>query len=59
MTRKKTKVKSIRFDSDLEEFIESHENKSEFINSLVRKEKERQAAIKAASVKMTLKNMGL
>ena len=44
---------------DLEEFIESQKNKSEFINSLVRKEKERQAAIKAASVKMTLKNMGL
>ena len=59
MNRKKTKVKSIRFDMDLEEFIESQKNKSEFINSLVRKEKERQAAIKAASVKMTLKNMGL
>ena len=59
MNRKKTKVKSIRFDADLEEFIESQDNKSEFINSLVRKEKERQAAIKAASVKMTLKNMGL
>ena len=59
MARTKTKVKSIRFDADLEEFIESHGNKSEFINSLVRKEKERKAAIKAASVKMTLKNMGL
>lgn len=44
---------------DLEEFIESHENKSEFINYLVRKEKERLEAIEASKVKMTLKNMGL
>ena len=55
----KTKVKSIRFDADLEEFIESHENRSEFINSLVRKEKERIEEINTFSVKMTLKNMGL
>ena len=59
MVRNKTKVKSIRFDVDLESFIESHENKSEFINSLVRKEKERLAAIEASKVKITLKNMGL
>ena len=55
----KTKVKSFRFDIDLEEFVESHENKSEFINSLVRKEKERLEAIEASKVKITLKNMGL
>ena len=59
MTINKTKVKSVRFDIDLEEFIESHENKSEFINSLVRKEKERLEAIEASKVKITLKNMGL
>ena len=59
MTMNKTKVKSVRFDIDLEEFIESHENKSEFINSLVRKEKERLEAIEASKVKITLKNMGL
>ena len=59
MAKNKTKVKSIRFDIDLEEFIESHGNKSEFINLLVRKEKERQESIEASKVKITLKNMGL
>lgn len=59
MARKKTKVKSIRFDIDLEEFVESHENKSDFINSLVRKEKEKIEAMEASKVKITLKNMGL
>lgn len=55
----KTKVKSFRFDIDLDEFVESHENKSEFINSLVRKEKERIEVMEASKVKITLKNMGL
>ena len=52
-------MKSIRFDIDLEEFVESHENKSDFINSLVRKEKEKIEAMEASKVKITLKNMGL
>lgn len=59
MVRKKSKVKSIRFDVDLERFIESQENKSEFINSLVRKEKERIENMETSKVKITLKNMGL
>lgn len=59
MTMNKTKVKSFRFDIDLDEFVESHENKSEFINSLVRKEKERIEVMEASKVKITLKNMGL
>ena len=59
MARKKTKVKSIRFDIDLEEFVESHKHKSDFINSLVRKEKEKIEAMEASKVKITLKNMGL
>ena len=52
-------MKSIRFDVDLERFIESQENKSEFINSLVRKEKERIENMETSKVKITLKNMGL
>ena len=59
MARKKTKVKSTLLDIDLEEFVESHENKSDFINSLVRKEKEKIEAMEASKVKITLKNMGL
>ena len=38
---RKTKVYSVRFDADLERFINSVPNKSEFINFLIRKEKER------------------
>ena len=38
---RKTRNYSIRFDSYLKYFIESHPNKSKFINELIRKEKER------------------
>ena len=38
---RKTKVYSVRFDADLERFINSVPNKSEFINFLIRKEKDR------------------
>ncbi len=37
---RKTKVYSVRFDADLERFINSVPNKSELINFLLRKEKE-------------------
>lgn len=37
---RKTKVYSFRFDADLERFINSVPNKSEFISFLIRKEKE-------------------
>ena len=47
---RKTKARAVRFDIDLEEFINSHANVSKFINGLVRKEKERMEAVKAGKV---------
>ena len=48
---RKTKVYSVRFDADLERFINSVPNKSEFINFLIRKEKERAERVERIKVR--------
>ena len=54
---RKTKVYSIRFDSDLESFINSVPNKSELINFLVRQEKKRVERIEQIKVREILNRM--
>lgn len=53
----KTKVYSVRFDADLERFINSVPNKSEFINFLIRKEKERAERVERIKVREMLCRM--
>lgn len=52
----KSKVRSIRFDLDLVEYIYQQPNISKFINGLIRKEKERTEQIKIAEVNEILDN---
>ena len=54
---RKTKVYSVRFDADLERFINSVPNKSEFINFLIRKEKERAERVERIKVREILCRM--
>jgi hypothetical protein len=54
---RKTKVYSVRFDADLERFINSVPNKSEFINFLIRKEKERVERVERIKVREMLCRM--
>lgn len=54
---RKTKVYSVRFDADLESFINSVPNKSEFINFLIRKEKERVERVERIKVREMLCRM--
>ena len=54
---RKTKVYSVRFDADLERFINSVPNKSEFINFLIRKEKERDERVERIKVREMLCRM--
>ena len=54
---RKTKVYSVRFDADLERFINSVPNKSEFINFLIRKEKERAERVERSKVREMLCRM--
>lgn len=54
---RKTKVYSVRFDADLERFINSVPNKSELINFLLRKEKERVERVERIKVREMLCRM--
>ena len=54
---RKTKFYSVRFDADLERFINSVPNKSEFINFLIRKEKERAERVERIKVREMLCRM--
>ena len=54
---RKTKVYSVRFDRDLERFINSVPNKSELINFLIRKEKERVERVERIKVREMLCKM--
>ncbi len=54
---RKTKVYSVRFDADLERFINSVPNKSELINFLIRKEKERVERVERIKVREMLCRM--
>ncbi len=54
---RKTKVYSVRFDADLERFINSVPNKSELINFLLRKEKERVERVERIKVREMLCKM--
>lgn len=54
---RKTKVYSVRFDADLERFINSVPNKSELINFLIRKEKERVERVERIKVREMLCKM--
>ena len=55
-TPRKTRNYNFKFDIDLQEFIESHPNKSKFMNGLVRKEKERLERIERIKARQALKN---
>ena len=54
---RKTKVYSVCFDTDLERFINSVPNKSELINFLIRKEKERVERVERIKVREMLCKM--
>ena len=54
---RKTEVYSIRFDSDLESFINSVPNKSELINFLVRQERKRVERVERIKVREMLCKM--
>ena len=54
---RKTKVYSVRLDTDLERFINSVPNKSELINFLIRKEKERVERVERIKVREMLCKM--
>lgn len=56
-TPKKTRNYNVRFDYDLKEFIESQPNKSEFLNRLVRQEKERIERAERVKIEQILKSM--
>lgn len=56
-TPKKTRNYNVRFDYDLKEFIESQPNKSEFLNKLVRQEKERIERAERIKIEQMLKSM--
>ena len=56
-TPKKTRNYNVRFDYDLKEFIESQPNKSEFLNRLVRQEKERIERADRVKIEQILKSM--
>lgn len=53
----KSKVRAIRFDLDLVEFINLQPNVSLFINDLIRREKEKIERMKAIEVREILKEM--
>jgi hypothetical protein len=56
----KSKVRAIRFDLDLVEFVNLQPNVSRFINDLIRREKEKKEKIermKAIEVREILKEM--
>lgn len=56
-TPKKTRNYNVRFDYDLKEFIESQPNRSEFLNRLVRQEKERIERAERVKIEQILKSM--
>lgn len=56
-TPKKTRNYNVRFDYDLKEFIESQPNRSEFLNRLVRQEKERIERVERVKIEQILKSM--
>lgn len=53
----KSKVRAIRFDLDLVEFLNLQPNVSLFINDLIRREKEKIERMKAIEVREILKEM--
>lgn len=56
-TPKKTRNYNVRFNYDLKEFIESQPNRSEFLNRLVRQEKERIERAERVKIEQILKSM--
>lgn len=56
-TPKKTRNYNVRFDYDLKEFFESQPNRSEFLNRLVRQEKERIERAERVKIEQILKSM--